>query len=102
MGNYNDKDIVRHIEPSLDHHAVVTINGKQVEVGDEPIEIVISRQVAIITKDTHVIQEVEVNKTTHVHTDNIQVEVRHEELDVYEEGFLDHEGTGTHHHNKLD
>ena len=102
VGNYNDKDIVRHIEPSLDHHAVVTINGKQVEVGDEAIEIVISRQVAIITKDTHVIQEVEVNKTTHVHTDNLQVEVRHEELDVYEEGFLDHEGTVTHHHNKLD
>ena len=100
VGNYNDKDIVRHLEPSLNSHAVVTINGKQVEIGDEPIEIVISRQVAIITKDTHVIQEVEVNKTTHVHTDNIQVELQHEELEVFEEGFLEHEGTGTRHHNK--
>ena len=37
------------------------------------------------------IQEVEINKTTHTHTDSIQVEVKHEELDVTEEGFLAHE-----------
>ncbi|MBB3106743.1 stress response protein YsnF [Psychrobacter luti] len=90
-GQYDDKDILRHVEPSLDSRAVVTINGQQIEMGDEPIEIVLSRQVATITKDTHVIQEVEINKTTHTHTDSIQVEVRHEELDVTEEGFLAHD-----------
>lgn len=90
-GNYNDQDIVQHVEPTLDTHAVVTINGKQVQIGDEPIEIVISRQVAVITKDTHIIQEVDVSKTTHIHTDTIQVELKHEELDVQEEGFLEHE-----------
>ena len=90
-GKYDDKDILRHVEPSLDSRAVVTINGKQIEMGAEPIEIILSRQVATITKDTHVIQEVEINKTTHTHTDSIQVEVRHEELDVTEEGFLAHE-----------
>lgn len=90
-GNYDEKDILRHIEPSLDSKAVVTINGKQIEIGDEPIEIVLSRQVATVTKDTYAIQEIDVNKSTHVHTDSIQVELKHEELDVTEEGFLAHE-----------
>lgn len=92
VGDYNDKDIVQHVDPTLDNYAVVTINGKQVEIGDAPLEIVISRQVAVITKDTHVIQEVEINKTTHVHTDSIPVTLQHEELEVFEEGFLDHKG----------
>jgi len=90
-GNYDEKDILRHVEPSLDSKAVVTINGKQIEVGDEPIEIVLSRQVATITKDTYAIQDIEINKSTHVHTDSIQVELKHEELDVEETGFLAHQ-----------
>ncbi|MGY8856152.1 MAG: DUF2382 domain-containing protein, partial [Pseudomonadales bacterium] len=44
-GNYDEKDILRHVEPSLDSKAVVTINGKQIEIGDEPIDIVLFRQV---------------------------------------------------------
>ena len=95
-GNYDDKDILRHVEPSLDSKAVVTINGKQVEIGDEPIEIILSRQVATITKDTYVIQEVAIEKTTHSHTDSIEVELKHEELDVTEEGFLAHERNAAH------
>ena len=94
-GNYDDRDILRHVEPSLDSKAVVTVNGKQIEVGNEPIEIVLSRQVATITKDTYTIQEIEVNKSTHIHTDSIQVELKHEELDVTEEGFLAHEANAT-------
>ncbi|MDN3453775.1 MULTISPECIES: DUF2382 domain-containing protein [unclassified Psychrobacter] len=89
-GDYDGKDILRHVEPSLDSKAVVTINGKQVEIGDEPIDIVLSRQVATITKDTYAIQDIEINKSTHVHTDSIQVELKHEELDVTEEGLLAH------------
>ena len=94
-GNYDDRDILRHVEPSLDSKAVVTINGKQVAIGDEPIEIVLSRQVATITKDTYAIQEVAISKTTHTHTDNIQVELQHEELEVNEEGFLNHDTAHT-------
>lgn len=89
-GNYDEKDILRHVEPSLDSKAVVTINGKQIEIGDEPIDIVLSRQVATITKDTYAIQDIKINKSTHVHTDSIQVELKHEELDVTEEGLLAH------------
>ena len=92
-GNYDEKDILRHVEPSLDSKAVVTVNGKQIEIGDEPIEIVLSRQVATITKDTYAIQEIDINKTTHTHTDSIQVVLKHEELDVKEEGFLAHESS---------
>jgi len=94
-GNYDDKDILRHVEPSLDSKAVVTINGKQIEIGDEPIDIVLSRQVATITKDTYAIQDIEINKSTHVHTDSIQVELKHEELDVTEEGLLAHDSDPT-------
>ena len=94
-GNYDDRDILRHVEPSLDSKAVVTVNGKQIEVGNEPIEIVLSRQVATITKDTYAVQEIEVNKSTHIHTDSISVELKHEELDVTEEGFLAHEANAT-------
>ena len=94
-GNYDEKDILRHVEPSLDSKAVVTINGKQIEIGDEPIDIVLSRQVATITKDTYAIQDIEINKSTHVHTDSIQVELKHEELDVTEEGYLAHETNTT-------
>lgn len=94
-GNYDDKDILRHVEPSLDSKAVVTINGKQVEIGDTPIGIILSRQVATITKDTYVIQEVAIEKTTHTHTDSIEVELKHEELDVTEEGYLAHQQNPT-------
>lgn len=89
-GNYDEKYILRHVEPSLDSKAVVTINGKQIEIGDAPTEIVLSRQVATITKETYAIQEVDVSKTTHTHTDSIPVSLKHEELDISEEGFLEH------------
>lgn len=94
-GQYDDKDILRHVEPALDSKAVVTVNGQQIEIDEAPLEIVLSRQVATITKETFAIQEVDVNKTTHTHTDSIQVTLKHEELDVTEEGFLAHEHVAT-------
>lgn len=90
-GDYDSKDILRHVEPSLDSKAVVTINGTQVEIGDEPVEIVLSRQVATVTKDTYTIQEVAIHKTVHKHTDSIAITLKHEALDVTEKGFLAHE-----------
>ena len=89
-GNYDDKDVVRHVEPVLDTTASVTVNGHRVELGEEPIEIILSRQVAIINKETHVVQEVAIEKTVHTHQDSISVELKREELDVKEEGFLSH------------
>ena len=89
-GNFEDKDILRHVEPSLDSKAVVTINGKRVEIGESPLEIVLSRQVATITKDTYAIQEINIEKRIHTHTDSILVDLQHEELEVIEEGLLQH------------
>lgn len=94
-GQYDDKDILRHVEPALDSKAVVTVNGQQIGIDEAPLEIVLSRQVATITKETFAIQEIDVNKTTHTHTDSIQVTLKHEELDVTEEGFLAHEHHAT-------
>ena len=94
-GNYDEKDVLRHVEPSLDSKAVITINDKQVELGDVPVEIVLSRQVATVTKETYAVQEVNISKTVHTHTDTIQVALKHEELDVKEEGFLDHGNDAT-------
>lgn len=94
-GNYDDKDVLRHVEPSLDSKAVVTINDKKVEIGGTPIEIILSRQVATITKETYAIQEIDLSKTVHTHIDSIQVMLKHEELDVTEEGFLEHEANAT-------
>ena len=96
-GSYDERDILRYVEPSLDSKAVVTINGRQIEIGDGSIEIVLSRQVATITKDTYAIQEIDINKTTHTHIDSIQVELKHEELDVKEDGFLAHDSSTTPH-----
>ncbi len=94
-GNYDEKDVLRHVEPSLDSKAVITINDKQVELGDVPVEIILSRQVATVTKETYAVQEVNISKTVHTHTDTIQVALKHEELDVKEEGFLDHGNDAT-------
>ena len=77
-GNYDEKDVLRHVEPSLDSKAVITINDKQVEIGDAPIEIVLSRQVATVTKETYAVQEIDISKTVHTHTDTIQVTLKHE------------------------
>ncbi|MGO2340908.1 MAG: YsnF/AvaK domain-containing protein [Psychrobacter sp.] len=98
-GDYDKQDILRHVEPSLDSKAVITINGKQIQIGDDPVEMVLSRQVATITKETYTVQEIDISKTTHTHTDTIQVALKHEELDVREEGLLDHEDSNTMHKN---
>ena len=87
--------MLRHVEPALDSKAVITVNDKQVEIGEAPIEIVVSRQVATVTKDTYAVQEIDISKSTHTHTDSIQVSLQHEELDVKEEGFLEHEAGTT-------
>ncbi|WP_438012281.1 YsnF/AvaK domain-containing protein [Psychrobacter raelei] len=88
----SDEDIVRHIEPTLDSQPSIMVNGNQVLLdSNEPLEIVISRQVALIKKETHAVQDVRIEKSTHLHQDTFEVELKHEELDVQEEGFFEHE-----------
>ena len=87
----SEADLVRHIEPTLDSKPSITVNGKQVLLDQEPVEIVLSRQVAVIKKETYAVQDVAIEKSTHVHKDTFDVELKHEELDVAEEAFFDHE-----------
>lgn len=83
----SEADLVRHIEPTLDSKPSITVNGKTVSLDQEPVEIVISRQVAVIKKETYAVQDVAIEKSTHIHKDTFDVELKHEELDVQEEGY---------------
>ena len=69
----------------------ITVNGTEMFLDQEPIEIVLSRQVAVIKKETYAVQDVAIEKSTHIHKDTFDVELKHEELDVKEEGYFDHE-----------
>ena len=46
---------------------------------------------AVIKKETYAVQDVAIEKSTHVHKDTFDVELKHEELNVQEEGHFDHE-----------
>ncbi len=87
----SEADLVRHIEPTLSSKPSITVNGNQISLDQEPVEIVLSRQVAVIKKETYAVQDVAIEKSTHVHKDTFDVELKHEELDVEEEGYFDHE-----------
>ena len=87
----SDEDLIRHIEPTLQSRPSIMVNGTEMFLDQEPIEIVLSRQVAVIKKETYAVQDVAIEKSTHIHKDTFDVELKHEELDVKEEGYFDHE-----------
>lgn len=87
----SDEDLIRHIEPTLQSRPSITVNSTEMFLDQEPIEIVLSRQVAVIKKETYAVQDVAIEKSTHIHKDTFDVELKHEELDVKEEGYFDHE-----------
>ncbi len=90
-GAYDDKEVIRRMSPTLDSVTSININGKKVALGVEPVEIVLSRQIALVKQETHVVQEVAVKKSVHTHADTISVELKREELAVSEEGLLEHQ-----------
>ena len=70
---------------SIQHAAPqITINGQAVELGDEPVEIVLSQQVAHVQVETQVVEEVSLRTTEQSHTEQVDVTLRHEELVVEE------------------
>ena len=91
-GTGDESEVVQYVEPMLDSVTTITVNGEKIALSDnEPVEIVLSRQVASISKQTHVVQDVDIQKSRHTHTDTINVELKREELDVIEDGMLDHQ-----------
>lgn len=85
-GNYDDKDVIAHFDDTLS--SVVSINGKPLAVG-ESVDIVLSRQVAIVTKKTHAVEEVALHTYTDTKTHTLTTELRREELEVVGESYLD-------------
>ena len=83
-----EEDLVRLIEPTLNSKPSIKVNGTEVFLDQEPVEIVLSRQVAVVKKETHAVQDVAIEKSTHIHKDTFEVELKHEELEVSEEGNI--------------
>ena len=77
---------VIHDNPAL--VSTITIDGKPVTLDDNPIEIVLSQQIAKVAIETQVTENVKVVTTTQTYEETIPVTLRHEEL-VTEEVKLD-------------
>lgn len=90
-----EEDLVRLIEPTLNSKPSLTINGSEVFLDEEPVEVVLSRQVAVVKKETHAVQDVSIEKSTHIHKDTFDVELKHEELDINEEGNFNRQTSAT-------
>ena len=88
-GSYDDKDVIAHFDETLS--SVVTINGEPLAVG-ESVDIVLSRQVAIVTKKTHAVEEVALHTYTDTTTHTLATELRREELEVVGESYLGDDG----------
>lgn len=84
--DYEDKDVIARFDESTG--GTVTINGKPLQVGDS-VEIVLSREVAIVTKRTHAVEEVALHTYSDTKTHTLATELRREELAVDGEQFLD-------------
>lgn len=84
-GAYDEKDVIAHFDDTKPN--TVTINGKPLLAG-ESVEIVLSRQVAIVTKKTHVVEEVALHTYTDTQMHTLATELRREELHVEGEDYL--------------
>ncbi|PNK61141.1 YsnF/AvaK domain-containing protein [Psychrobacter sp. FDAARGOS_221] len=82
----DESDIVRHIEPVLNNTTSITVNGEQIALDEGPIEVMLSREVAMIKKETYAVQDIAIEKSVHTHKESFDVELQHEELDVAEQG----------------
>lgn len=68
--------------------STIMVDGKAVTLSDQPIEIVLSQDVAKVTIETQVTENVKISTTSQTHEQSIPVTLRHEEL-VTEEIKLD-------------
>lgn len=85
-GDYADKEVVARFDQT--QGAKVTINGRTLNLG-ESVEIILSREVAIVTKQTHAVEEVSMHTFSETQTHTLATELRHEELVVNEQRYDD-------------
>lgn len=84
-GSYDEKDVVAYLDETT--QSTVTINGKPLVVG-EPVEIVLSRQTAVVVKKTHAVEEVALHIYTDTKTHTLSTTLRREELHIDGEDYI--------------
>lgn len=84
-GSYDEKDIITYLDETTPN--VVTINGKPLIAG-EPVEIVLSRQTAVVIKRTYAVEEVALHTYTDTKTHTLATTLRREELHVDGEDYI--------------
>lgn len=84
-GDYEQKDVIAHFDETIS--AQVTLNGEPLALGQET-ELVLSRQIAVVTKKTHAIEEVAIETFTETKTHSLTTELRREELVVDGEEYI--------------
>lgn len=84
-GSYDEKDVIAYLDES--EQSVVTVNGKPLVAG-EPVQIVLSRQTAVVVKRTHAVEEVALHTYTDTKTHTLSTTLRREELHVDGEDYI--------------
>lgn len=93
LNDIPDADLIQVIDSSEPHSPILTINGETIPLTQDAIDIVISRQVATVSKQTFAVEDIHVEKSTNTITKTVPIELQHEELDIDEQGFLHTENT---------
>lgn len=78
-GDYDDKDVIATFADSVAN--VVTLNGEVLSV-DEPVEIILSRQTAVVSKKTYVVEEVALTTYTDTQKHTLATQLQKEVLDI--------------------
>lgn len=65
----------------------ILVNGQMHVLGNEPIEIKVAKDVATITTQTYVAEEIRIDTITHHHVEEVAYQLRHEVLDIDEQRF---------------
>ncbi|MFW2177998.1 MULTISPECIES: YsnF/AvaK domain-containing protein [unclassified Moraxella] len=75
-----------HVNTAEAVPASIMLNGEKVTLGDKPLEVVISQQVAHVNVQTVVTEQIALTTEAVQHEQQIPVTLRHEELVVEENG----------------
>lgn len=85
-GDYDDKDVIATFADST--AALVSLNGEPLSL-HEPVELVLSRETAVVTKKTHAVQEVALTTYTDTQTHSLATQLQKEVLHIDGEQYLD-------------
>lgn len=90
LGDYDDQELITYVDETS--QSTVMLNDKPLAFG-ESVEIVLSREVATVTKKTHAVEEVALRTYTDTTTHELATELRREELQVNAESYTEGHST---------